>query len=221
MKAPGNLISERPQAIREKVYTHLRDKVLCGEIPPSSRLVELHLARELGVSRTPVREALHLLEREGLVESIPRMGYLVKRIDPQEVGEICEIRAVNEALAARWALERMVLSVFDEMERNLRNSEDAVTYGDLETFIRLDSAFHQILVEASGSIKLSEWCRSLHDRMLLYRIGAFRVPGAMMQALEGHRGIFETLRAGDASGVGKAIREHLMQGKAALLRRCG
>ena len=216
---PGNLVSARPQAMRETVFDYLRGKVLCGEIPPSSRLVELHLARELGVSRTPVREALHMLEREGLLESIPRVGYLVKRINPDEVAEMCEIRAVNEALAARWAMERMEEDTLRALEENLETAERVLTAGDMESFIQLDGAFHRIVVEASGSFRLTEWCRSLHDHMLLYRIEAFRLAGAADQALRGHRGIFEAMVARDATRVEKAVRDHLMQGKAALLGR--
>ena len=217
MKNPANLVSARPQAMRETVYDYLRDKVLCGEIPPSSRLAELHLARELGVSRTPVREALHMLEREGLLESIPRVGYLVKRINPDEVAEMCEIRAVNEALAARWAMERMGEGERRALEDNLQAAEEALAAGEMETFIRLDGAFHRMVVEAGGSSRLADWCRSLHDHMLLYRIEAFRSPGAARRALDGHRAIVEAMRDRDAARVEDTVREHLAQGKAALL----
>jgi len=217
--APENLVPARPQAMRETVYDYLRGKILCGEIPPSSRLVELHLARELGVSRTPVREALHILEREGLLESIPRVGYLVKRINPDEVAEMCEIRAVNEALAARWAMERMKEDTLRALEENLEMAERVLAEGDMESFIQLDGAFHGIVVEASRSSRLAEWCRSLHDYMLPYRIEAFRLAGAADQALRGHRRIFEAMVARDAPRVVDAVREHLMKGKAALLGR--
>jgi len=92
-----------PVSIRERVYEVIRNDILNGRIPPGERLVENRLAEEIHTSRTPVREALHMLEREGLLESIPRVGYRVKQIHWDEVEEICEIRAVNETLAARWA----------------------------------------------------------------------------------------------------------------------
>lgn len=219
MKKAANLIPQGPQAIRKTVYDYLRGKILCGEIPPSSRLVELHLARELDVSRTPVREALHLLEQEGLVESIPRVGYLVKRIDANEVAEICEIRAVNESLAARWAMKRMGAKEIEALKQNLEAAEQFIKSGNLESFIELDTRFHQIIIWASGSSRLAGWCQSLQERMLLYRMEAFRSPGAAHEALNGHGEIFQGILDHDPSKVENAIHEHMTQGKRALLGR--
>ncbi len=92
---------KRPVSIREKVYAAVRDNILDGRIAPGERVVETRLAEEIKTSRTPVREALHMLEREGLLEAIPRVGYRVKQITLDEIDEICEIRKANECLAAR------------------------------------------------------------------------------------------------------------------------
>ena len=90
------LVIRNEKTIRRKIYEHLREQLLNGEIRPRHHLIEAKIAEDLGVSRTPVREALHNLELEGLIESIPRVGYVVKPISEQEAEEICEIRAVIE-----------------------------------------------------------------------------------------------------------------------------
>ena len=95
-------------SIREKVYKTISDMILDGEIPPGSRVYETRLAKQIKISRTPVREALHMLEREGLLEAIPRVGYKVKQVHWEEVDEICEIRAVLEILYRRYNRKRYI-----------------------------------------------------------------------------------------------------------------
>ncbi|MBE0597595.1 MAG: GntR family transcriptional regulator, partial [Desulfuromonadales bacterium] len=114
---------EHPLSIREKVYTLILDLILSGRIAPAERLVENRLAELLGVSRTPVREALHGLEREGFVEAIPRVGYQVREIQWEEVEELCEIRQVNEAQAARWAAQRITATQLRGLRENLAAAE--------------------------------------------------------------------------------------------------
>jgi DNA-binding GntR family transcriptional regulator len=100
------LVIKDSKTIRRRIYEYLREQLLNGEIPPRQHLTEAKIANEIGTSRTPVREAFHSLELEGLIESIPRVGYVVKSISEQEVEEICEIRMAIEGLAACWAMEK-------------------------------------------------------------------------------------------------------------------
>lgn len=101
------LVIGHPVSIRQKVYSVIRNEILNGRILPGERMVETRLAEQIKTSRTPVREALYMMEMEGLLEAIPRVGYRVKQIEWDEVEEICEIRTVNETLAARWAMNRI------------------------------------------------------------------------------------------------------------------
>lgn len=147
---PSPFTIEPTPSIREKVYAYLRDEILSGHIPGGSRVVEGRLAAHINVSRTPVREALHLLEMEGLLESIPRVGYRVRQIRADEVEEICEIRAVNEILAARKVIERNDPSCLDALAENLELTEAEIQAGRPQSFVDLDAVFHEILVRASG-----------------------------------------------------------------------
>jgi DNA-binding GntR family transcriptional regulator len=158
-----------------------------------------------------VREALHLLEKEGLLESIPRAGYQVKPLLWEEVEEICEIRAANETLAARWAMERITPKELLALEDNLATAEREIRGGNSKAFVQRDAEFHEILARASGSERLFELCQLLRKHMLRYRIESLHVPDRGLRAIQGHRRILECLRAKDARGLEEAIRIHLEQ----------
>ena len=198
-----------PVSIREKVYSVIRDEILDGRIAPGERLVEARLAGEIKTSRTPIREALHMLEREGLLEAIPRVGYRVKRIRWEEIEEICEIRAVNEILAARWAMKRITAKELGVLENNLRQADKDIRGGHLKGFVERDGEFHDILARASGSERLLELCQMLRRHMLRYRLESLYLPDTAHGALRGHHRIVECIKRKDQKGVAKAIRDHL------------
>lgn len=198
-----------PVSIREKVYTAVRNEILNGDIAPGERMIETRLAQQIKTSRTPVREALHMLEREGLLEAIPRVGYRVKRIRWDEVEEICEIRAVNEVLAARWAMKRISTKELQAMEKNIEQGEKEVRMGDPKAFVDRDEEFHEILARASGSERLLELCEQLRRHMLRYRIESLSLPETALEAIQGHRRILACIKAKDEQGIDAVIREHL------------
>ena len=128
------LVIKEPVSIREKVYTAIRNLILDGTFPEGERLVESRIAEQIKTSRTPVREALHLLEKEGLLESIPRAGYQVKPLLWEEVEEICQIRIANETLAARWAMKRITPKDLLLLDNNLAEAEQRDTRGQSKSF---------------------------------------------------------------------------------------
>lgn len=205
----NDLVIERPQAIRKRVYDTLRSAILEGRIAPGARLVEAALAEMVGVSRTPVREALHLLEREGLVTSTPRVGYHVRSIAWSEVEQACEIRIVNETLAAQWALDSLTREELALLEADVAACEADLEEGHVERFAEHDAAFHESLARASGSDHLFEICQTLRRPMVLFRARSFQDPEAARLAARGHRRILERLAAGDKEGVAEAVRAHL------------
>ena len=200
---------EQPVSIREQVYKRIRELILNGRIAPATRIVENKLAQQLGVSRTPVREALHVLEMEGFLDAIPRIGYQVREIHVEELDQICEIRKVNESLAARWALEKITPEEIAALEANLDAAEADVKGGSPEKFIPRDAEFHEILVRASRSQRLLEICHLLRRHMFLYRIESMYKEASALQAIAGHRRILASLMAKDPSEVETAVREHL------------
>ena len=154
-----------------------------------------------------------MLEMEGLLESIPRVGYRVKQIEWDEVEEICEIRKVNETLAARWAIERITPKELQALEKNLVMSEATLKKGNPKAFVERDAEFHEILVRASGSKRLLELCQLLRRHMLRYRIESIFSEENVIRAIDGHKGIVAPLKQGDVDGVETAIQQHLEQSK--------
>lgn len=203
----------KPVSIREKVYAAIRNDILDGRIAPGERVVETRLAEQIKTSRTPVREALHLLEREGLLEAIPRVGYRVKQITLDEIDEISEIRKANECLAARWAVERITQKEIQALEQNLATSEAELKAGNPQAFVELDAEFHEILVRASGSERLQELCQMLRRHMLRYRIESIFREENVIRGIGWHHRIFECLQQKDAAGVAEAVQLHLDQAR--------
>lgn len=207
------LIIEQPVPMRKKVYEHLRDQILNHTIETSSRLVEAQIAREIGISRTPVREALHLLEKDGFVESIPRVGYRVKNLALKELDEIIEIRRVNETLACQWALARINAKTIKLLENNIAKAQNALDKGEPDQFLGYDEEFHEILVKAAGSKHLLELCQTLRRLMLRYRSASLRSAPTVKEALKGHRRILECLKNNDEKGLVDALMDHLNYSK--------
>jgi DNA-binding GntR family transcriptional regulator len=212
------LIIRNTKSIREKIYEHLREQLLSMEIPPHEHLVEAKIAKEIGTSRTPVREALHSLEREGLIEAIPRVGYVVKPIRESEVEEICEIRLAIEGIAARWAMEKAQQRLVVELRQNVLLSEEKAMDGDPKAFIDMDAQFHEIIARLSGSKRLHEMAQTLRRHMLRYRVQSIYLTENVMRAIEGHKGILGAIEKGDMEEVQKAIKHHLEQSKRDVLR---
>ncbi|MCZ7661464.1 MAG: GntR family transcriptional regulator [Thermoleophilia bacterium] len=208
------LVIEKPEAMRKRVHDFLHGAILSGRIVSGTRLVETTLAQSMGVSRTPVREALHSLEREGLVVSAPRVGYQVRAIEWAEIEMICEIRIVNEVLAAQWATERLTDHELEALEVNLSECEAELARGNADLLAEHDAAFHEILARASGSERLFEICQNLRRHVVLFRVESFRDLETARLATRGHRRILERLKARDKDGVAEAVRAHLEDAKA-------
>jgi DNA-binding GntR family transcriptional regulator len=197
--------------VRKKVYGYLREQILNGVITPNERLVETRIAKEIGTSRTPVREAFHNLEAEKLIESIPSVGYMVRAVSEEEVKQICQIRTIIEGLAAQWAMEKAHKKLVKDLSRNIGLAAQEASKGNVGAFVELDAQFHEIIARLSGSERLLEMAQMLRRHMLRYRIQSISVKETAMRAVEGHKGILEAIESGDVDRVKGAIRFHLEQ----------
>jgi len=212
------LIIRNNKTIRKRIYDHIREQLLYGEIPPNHHLIEAKIAREIGTSRTPVREALHSLELEGLIESVPRVGYVVKPVSEEEVEEICAIRIVIEALALRWAMQKAYGRLVEELRENTSLQEEKISRGDFIGFIELDAQFHEIITRHSGSKRLLELAQTLRQHMWRYRIRSMYTTDNALEAMEGHKGILEAIEKNDLEEVNKALVYHLERSREAIVR---
>ena len=206
------------ETIRKKVYHHIREKILNGEIAPGERLIETRLAHDIGTSRTPVREALHSLELEKLIKSIPRVGYIVEGMDVQELEQICEIRSVIEALATRWAMEKSNKKLAKDLMKNVAKQEKALSKNRLQEYIELDAQFHDIIAKLSGSDRLLELDQTLRRHMLRYRAHVVYAIDTAIRSVEGHRRIVNAIEEGNTDKAIEALQYHLQQSKEDILQ---
>jgi len=211
------LVIRPGKTIREKVYEYLREGILNGKIKAGDRLVESDLADHIGTSRTPVREALHTLEREGLVESLHRVGYVVRPISELEVSELCEIRLVLEALALRWALNKDSTGLARMMRENLSRAEQLVADGDLKAFVEMDEQFHDLISRVADSSRLMEMTNSIRRYMLRYRIQSIYTEENVRRVVAGHRGVLKAIEDGDKKAAQRALGAHIKQSKKDIL----
>jgi DNA-binding GntR family transcriptional regulator len=209
MEREFKLVIDQPVSIREQVLKGIGQMILSGQIGPLERIFEGKLAKQLGVSRTPVREALHILEMQGFLEALPRIGYQVKETCWDELTQICEIRTITETLVVRWAIEKITPEELSALEANVNEAETELENGITERFVSLDAGFHDILFRASGSRMLEEICRLLRRHMYLYRMRALHEPDSAKNTLKGHRAILERIRERDVLGAEMAVRDHL------------
>lgn len=211
------LVIKPGKTIRQKAYEHLRESILLGDIKPGERLVESDIAGRIGTSRTPVREALHALEREGLLESIPRIGYVVTQISEGEVSELSGIRLALEDLALRWALEKNAAKLVAELRENVRRTEELLNDGDVTSFVEMDAQFHELISKIADSKQLSEMTQGIRRHMLRYRIHSIYTTDNVQRAISGHRAVLEAVENGSAADARRALQAHIEQSRKDIL----
>jgi len=203
---------KRRRSLGQEVTLHLRRQVVVGELKPGHRLVEEGLARELGISRTPVREALHRLEQEGVLTKRPRGGYEVRPLTPEEVGDALGVRSVLEGYAAELASRQAPPGALEELEEAVQGFEQALARKDEERLVELNSRFHVLLCQASGSPLLLRLLGELQE--IVERISRAIISNmdAGLWSTEDHRNILEAIKAGRGREAARLAREHVAHG---------
>ena len=193
--------------LRDQIKEVLLERILEGEYEPGDRLVETQIAQELGISQTPVREALRELEILRFVVSEPFKGTRVRLVSRQEILEIYPVRAALEEVAARAAAVRLGGRVA-ELEGEFKGMLRAVDAGDLHEQVRHDVEFHRLIVEASGNQTLLDLWSSLRIEVRTL-ITFLRADIDLGELAKTHRPVIEALREGDPHEAGRILREHL------------
>ena len=158
---PVKLDSYKP--LREVVFDSLREAIINGTLRPGERLMEIQMAEELGVSRTPVREAIRKLELEGFVVMMPRKGAYVAGISFKDIEDVFEVRASLEALASGLAAERITGEELEDLERILVRKKEIIADSDLPAFVESDTQFHDSLYKCSRNQRLIQMLSNLRD----------------------------------------------------------
>lgn len=164
-----NFDIQNHKPLREIVYEELKMQILTGKITPGTRMMEVELADDMGVSRTPVREAIRKLEKEGLVVIEPRRGAYASQISTKDMVDILEVRQTIEGLAASFAATRMNEEQKRELVKIYDEFNDAVESGNMKRMIATDACFHHLIVEASGNKLLISMVQQLQELVLRFR----------------------------------------------------
>lgn len=204
-----NMGTKTTPAAADRVYQHVRSRVLDQTYAGGELLTEGEVAAEVGVSRTPVREALLRLEAEGLLRLYPKRGALVVPVTATEAREVLQARAVVETWAAREAVSHrhtLVPTLTELLDRMREHAAD----GAVRSFAAADRAFHEAVVGAGGNSILSRFYASLRDRQMCISVaGITTSPDRLAEALADHEGLLEALRNGDADEHVARTRQHI------------
>ena len=185
-------------SLRGRVFHKLREDILSGKYEDYEELKEVAIGEEMGVSRTPVREAFRQLELEGLIQIVPNKGAYVTGITEKDVKDIYMIRSLLEGLCARWATEHITKEQLEEMEENVYLAEFHAKKGHLEQLAELDNRFHDILYEACNSKILEHQLKDFHQYVLRVRKKTLASANRGPKSNEEHAGILEAIRSGNA-----------------------
>lgn len=199
--------------LRERVFHEIHEKILNGVYRDSEELREIAIAEELGVSRTPVREALRQLELEGLVKIVPNKGAVVTAITKKDVKDIYMIRSMLEGLCARWATENITEEQLDEMEEILLLSEFYINKKKKEPttqVVELDGKFHEVLYQASDSRIMKHLLSDFHKYVRLARRTSVENPERAEKSIEEHRALLEAIKAKDADKAEELANKHML-----------
>lgn len=213
MDTPDNQQTIRKgRFLREQVYKSLKASMLNGVLPPNNRLIEERLAEEMGTSRTPVREAIQKLEKEGLIHKLPKGGFAVSTITDEDIEEVFGIRSVLEGYAGYLATSRATNDDIWSLEETVQQEEECLKRKDTEEIIRLNTEFHDRLYKAAKSSKLYSIINDLRDYIYRYRIIIFRYEGMAEISIKDHKDMIGLMKAKNARQVEKLVRKHIIRG---------
>ncbi len=197
-------------SLRGRVFSKIREDILSGKYKDHEELKEVAIGEELGVSRTPVREAFRQLELEGLIQIIPNRGAYVTGISAKDVQDIYMIRSRLEGLCARWATAHITPEQLDEMEENVYLAEFHAGKGHMDQIAELDNRFHQILYEACDSKMLEHLLMDYHQYVQSVRQKTLSNIERSTASNKEHRAIMEAIKAGNADLAEKLAHEHMI-----------
>lgn len=212
---PIKLDSYKP--LREVVSEALREAIISGLLKPGERLMEIQLAEELGVSRTPVREAIRKLELEGFVVMVPRRGTYVADLSIKDINEVFEIRTALDVLAAGLAAERITEEELEQMERLLVEIGEYIDQGDIDNIVEVDTRFHDILYSASRNDRLVGIISNLREQFTRFRTVSMAFPGRLKDTLDEHRKMLEAIAQRNVELAQQIAREHMENSEQTLL----
>ncbi len=198
-----------PSALKDSVYEIIKDMIVHLDPKDGEQLRVEAIANRMGISRTPVREALLRLESEGLVRTVPRVGFFVKGITKQDLRELFELREITEGYAAEKAAVLISGEDIARIEELQSQSKQAVDEGDFERFIGMEAELHSLIIKNSRNSRLLKMIESIKELTYRERLLSLRSPENVKLSVEEHQRIVEALRNRDGKLAGKLMRAHI------------
>ena len=195
--------------LRDVVFNTLRQAILRGELKPGERLMEIQLANKLGVSRTPIREAIRKLELEGLVLMIPRKGAEVAEITEKSLRDVLEVRRALEELAVQLACEKITKEEIRELERVAKEFQQVVKSSDITEIAEVDVRFHDIIYTATDNQKLIQLLNNLREQMYRYRVEYLKRDGVFPQLIAEHEAIIRHIENNEKEKATEVMCRHI------------
>ncbi|MBQ8625149.1 MAG: GntR family transcriptional regulator [Agathobacter sp.] len=195
--------------LRDVVFNTLREAILRGDLQPGERLMELQLASKLGVSRTPIREAIRMLEQEGLAVTMPRKGAEVAKMTLKGMEDVLEIRGALDELASQLACERITEEQLVRLEARKQDFEASLKSGDVKLIAEADVNFHDVIYEATGNPKLVSLLNNLREQIYRYRVEYIKKVENHPILIKEHEAIYQSLLSRNEEEAKLSIREHV------------
>lgn len=195
--------------LRDVVFNTLREAILKGELKPGERLMELQLASKLGVSRTPIREAIRMLEQEGLAVTVPRKGAEVAKMTEKDMEDVLVIRAALDELAAQLACDEIDDEQLKLLQASRRNFENCIQSGDVKQIAQADVEFHDRIYQATGNAKLINMLNNLREQMYRYRVEYLKDETNYPTLITEHQDLVEGIRRRDKEYVTAVMKRHV------------
>ena len=195
--------------LRDVVFNTLREAILRGDLKPGERLMEIQLASQLGVSRTPIREAIRMLEQEGLAVTMPRKGAEVAKMTLKGMEDVLEIRAALDELASQLACERMTEAQLVHLEERKDAFERSLKTGNVKAIAEADVNFHDVIYEATGNPKLVNMLNNLREQIYRYRIEYLKNADNYPILIKEHEVIYQSLCNRNKEEAKSAIAVHV------------
>lgn len=205
--------------LRDVVFNTLRQAILTGELKPGERLMEIHLANKLGVSRTPIREAIRKLELEGLVTMIPRRGAEVAQITEKSLKDVLEVRRALDALSVELACDRISPEALSQLQAACDTFERATATKDPKKIAQADVALHDIIVKATDNDRLIQLVNNLSEQMYRYRFEYIKDGSTHEQLVKEHRILFESIRDKDKETAARTAKLHIDNQELSIIRQ--
>lgn len=210
MKEPKfNVTMNEYLPLRDVVFNTLRQAILRGELKPGERLMEIQLANKLGVSRTPIREALRKLELEGLVNMVPRKGAEVADITEKSLRDVLEVRKALEELSVQLACEKITEEEIEELKRVAERFKDTLDDQDVTKIAEADVAFHDVIYTATDNQKLILLLNNLREQMYRYRVEYLKKEEAYPHLIAEHEELIDNISKRNKEEATRIMCEHI------------